>query len=356
MEKLVRQIIDKFSSIRDLHSNGSLASSMEKLVRQIIDKFSSIRRPKNWVLKLVSLLFALFLWYFVVGEDKVDMNVTIPVEIVNLPRELVISNQFKKQLEVTISGQRSLIRGMTEQHISRTIDLSKASPGTVVIQNHPDSISLPRGLSILRIQPPTITLLLDRLIQKELPIKPILVGKLDDNYKLESVTADPPTLEISGPQSILGIEQILNTSPIDINGLSQSTVKQVPLALKTAISDLIGEPVVAVRINIVEMQQQMEIADIPIEFDRAEDNQTGVIYQLQPPTINVTAEIPLSMAQTTNNIRDIFNAKVSPETLQTGSTELKVHVDTPPTVKIISIKPETVILKISQTRRLKIKP
>jgi hypothetical protein len=96
---------------------------MEKLVRQITDSLSSFPRPKNWMLKLLSLLFALFLWYFVVGEDKVDMNVTLPVEIVNLPRDLIISNQFKKQLEVTVSGQRSLIRSMTTQHISRTIDL-----------------------------------------------------------------------------------------------------------------------------------------------------------------------------------------------------------------------------------------
>ena len=97
---------------------------MEKLVRQIIDTVISVPRPKNWALMLLSFFFALFLWYFVVGEDKVDMNVTIPVEIVNLPRDLVISNQFKKQLEVTISGQRSLIRALTEQHISRSIDLS----------------------------------------------------------------------------------------------------------------------------------------------------------------------------------------------------------------------------------------
>lgn len=329
---------------------------MEKLVRKIIDNFSSVRRPKNWVLKLVSLLFALFLWYFVVGEDKVDMNVTIPVEIVNLPRDLVISNQFKKQLEVTISGQRSLIRGMTSQHISRTIDLSKASPGTVVIQNHLDSIKLPRGLSILRVQPPTITLLLDRLIQKELPIKPILVGKVHNSYKLQTVTADPPTLEISGPQSILGAEQDLRTSPIDINGLNGSAVKQVPLALKPAIADLIGEPVVAVRLNIVELNQEMEFADIQVEIKSDAETQTGQIYQLLPPTISITAEIPLKMAQATKDIRGLFHAEISPETLQAGSFELKVLVETPPKVKIIAIKPETVTLKISQTRPLKIKP
>jgi YbbR domain-containing protein len=329
---------------------------MEKLVRQIIDNVSSFRRPKNWVLKLASLFFALFLWYFVVGEDKVDMNVTIPVEIVNLPRDLVISNQFKKQLEVTISGQRSLIRGMTSQHISRTIDLSKASPGTVVIQNHLDSIKLPRGLSILRVQPPTITLLLDRLIQKELPIKPILIGKVHKSYKLETVTADPPTLEISGPHSILGAEQDLRTSPIDINGLNESAVKQVPLALKPEIADLIGEPVVAVRLNIVELNQKMEFTDIPVEIESGIGNQTGKIFQLLPPTISLTAEIPLKMAQTTKDIRSLFHAKISPETLQAGRVELKVLVEPPPKVKIIAIKPGTVTLKISQTRPLKIKP
>jgi YbbR domain-containing protein len=329
---------------------------MEKLVQQIINNISSFPRPKNWVLKLLSLLFALFLWYFVVGEDKVDMNVTIPVEIVNLPRDLVISNQFKKQLEVTVSGQRSLIRGISTQHISRTIDLSKASPGTVVIQNHPDSISLPRGLSILRVQPPTLTLLLDRLIQQELPIKPVLVGKVHANYSLESVTVDPPTLEISGPQSILASEHNLVTNPVDISGLEEPTVKQVSLALKPEIADLIGEPVVAVRLNIVELKQDMEFADLPVELDISNGRQTGIIYQLLPPTVSITAEIPQSMTQATNKIRELLHAKVSPETLQAGSAILKVVIDGPSQVKVLSIKPETVLLKITQTRILKIKP
>ena len=329
---------------------------MEKLVRQIIDNVTSFQRPKNWVLKLVSLFFALFLWYFVAGEDKVDMTVTIPVEIVNLPRELVISNQFKKQLEMTVSGQRSLIRGMTSQHTSRTIDLSKASPGTIVIQNPPDSISVPRGLSILRLQPPTITLLLDRLIQKELAIKPALVGKVHKDYRLESVTADPPTLEISGPQAILGKKQHLTTSPIDINDLSQSEVKQVSLALQPEIADIIGEPVVAVRLNVIELIKEMTFDDIPIELDIAENKQTEAIYQLLPPTLSITAEIPQTMLKATDNIRGLFHARVSPENLQAGNTKLQVLVETPPGAKVLTINPETVTLKISETRKLKIKP
>ena len=95
---------------------------MEKLVQQIIAYLNTIPRPKNWVLKLISFFFALFLWYFVAGEDKVDMNVSVPIEIVNLPHDLVISNPFRKQLDVTVSGQRSLIRGLSTQNISRTVE------------------------------------------------------------------------------------------------------------------------------------------------------------------------------------------------------------------------------------------
>ena len=329
---------------------------MEKLVRQIITKVSSYRRPKNWVLKLVSLFFALFLWYFVVGEDKVDMNVTLPVEIVNLPRDLIISNQFKKQIEVTISGQRSLIRGMSEQHISRSIDLSKATPGTIVIPNDPDSISLPRGLSILRVQPPTLTLLLDRLIQKELPIKPILVGKVHKDFRLDSVTVDPLALKISGPQAILDQEENLKTLPIVINGLSESAVKQVSLALKNEISDLIGEPVVAVRLNLSALKKEMKFTDIPIDFEHDKGKQTEMIYRLSPTTVSIGAEIPQGMIRKQNGLKSLFHAKIKPETLQPGSLKLKVLVEAPRQIKIISVSPDTVTLKISETRRLKIKP
>ena len=328
---------------------------MEKLVRQIIDSVSSYRRPKNWVLKLLSLSFALFLWYFVVGEDKVDMNVTLPVEIVNLPRDLIISNQFKKQLEVTISGQRSLIRGMAEQHISRSIDLSKATPGTVVLQNDPGSISLPRGLSILRVQPPTLTLLLDRLIQKELAIKPELVGKVHKDFRLDSVTVEPLTLNISGPQSILDQEKNLSTAPIDINGLNQSAVKQVSLDLKHEISDLIGEPVVAVRLNVSELKKELEFADIQIDFEHDKGKQTETIYRLLPPTVNITAEIPQGMLRDPDGLRSLFQAKIIPETLKPGSLKLKVLVEAPAHIKIISVSPDTVTLAIDETRKLKVK-
>lgn len=328
---------------------------MEKLVRQIVEYVSSFPRPKNWVLKLLSFCFALFLWYFVVGEDKVDMNVTIPVEVVNLPRDLVISNQFKKELEVTVSGQRSLIRGMAEQHISRTIDLSKAKPGTVVIQHQPDSIRLPRGISILRLQPTSVTLLLDELIDKVLEIKPVLTGKLNKNFRLDSVTLEPSSLAISGPKEIIGLEEFINTMPIDISGLQQTTVKQSSLDLKPYIADLIGEPVVSVKLNIVGLKAERRISGLPVEFTPINGKSSEIIYQLKPSTVSISAELPVSLIQQTKNLQSLFHAKVKPEPLKAGSYKLKVSVEGPAGVKILSVSPETVTLEIGETKKLKVK-
>jgi len=328
---------------------------MEKLVRQIVEYISSVPRPKNWVLKLLSFFFALFLWYFVVGEDKVDMNVTIPIEIVNLPRDLVISNQFKKELEVTVSGQRSLIRGLTAQHTPRTIDLSKASPGTVVIQNQPDSIPLPRGISILRLQPTSVTLLLDQLIQKKLAIKPVLTGKINKDFRLDSVTVEPSLLEISGPKKIIGMEEFINTDPIDISGLQKTTVKESSLDLKPYIADLIGEPVVSVRLNIVGIKSEQRISGIPVQFKPTNGKPSEVIYQLKPSTVSISAELPVSIIKQTSDLKGLFLAKVKPVPLKAGSSELKVSVAGPAGVRILSISPETITLEIDETKKLKVK-
>lgn len=169
---------------------------------------------KNWLLKLLSLIIGASLWYFVVGEDRVDLIVTIPLELRNLPTELVIANQYKRDIEVALSGPRRLIQEMRQQNISLPIDLSTAQPGAMVIQNKADAIPLPQGISVQRVQPATLTLLVDRLIQKDFPITAVTKGKPAAGYSLESLNLKPPRITVTGPQTVLEKEQGLTTSPM----------------------------------------------------------------------------------------------------------------------------------------------
>lgn len=330
---------------------------MEKLVKQILG-----RRPprrgrshawtENWGLKLLSLCFAIFLWYFVVGVDKVDMTVYVPIEIINLPRDLVISNQFKKQLEVTVSGPRGLIRGITNQDITRPIDLSKATPGTVVVRNDADSIPFPRGIKVLRIQPAQTIFLLDRLVQKEFPIKPIVVGSPPKGYKLGSIQLEPPTISVTGPQAVLG-GQTLITDPIDVSGLTGPITKQVTLNMKPELADLIGEPVVTARINVQEKTVTRDIARVSVAASR---NGPPVDYRIRPATVDIRAELPVGLLKNTHNLKSLFLAQVNLDDLPPGTHEVEVRVNATKEVKILKVSPAKVTVSIWVPRKTVTRP
>jgi YbbR domain-containing protein len=299
--------------------------------------------PKDWFIKLISLLFAIFLWYFVSSEDRVDMNIQVPVEIVNLPRDLVISNPYKNSLDVTVSGPRGLIRRIS-QGISRSIDLSKATPGNLVIANDPDSISVPRGVNVLRINPTHITLLLDRLIKKELPIKAITHGRLPEEYELVSIAVQPPQLDVAGPQEILGQEVLLQTKPIDLTDVTASTSKQISLDLSTKMADLIGDPMVTAQIEIKDKMIEKEVGRIEVTPTGLPPTKT---VKISPTRLTIKTLMPMALAKRQGKtVGDLFTATVNLDGLQPGPHKVTPILKPPPEVTIEQITPETVTVEI----------
>lgn len=319
---------------------------MEKLVKQIIRRTPApnlLNWPNNWGLKLISLIFAILLWYFVVGEDKVDTTIYIPVEIVNLPKELVISNQFKKQLEATVSGPRGLINGINRQRVTRTINLAKATPGTIVIRNEPETIQFPRGVTISRIQPSHITLLIDELVEKELPVQARTTGDPASGHELAGVIFDPPLIKISGPKAIVGREKLLTAKPIDINGLKGPATIQVPLELRPALLELMGETVVTANVVVREKTMEKTITDVPVHLAGADPMRKVTI---DPDTISIRAMLPLSSR---GNQTRLFDASVSTEDLSVGIHRVPVKITSPEQIKIIEAVPSTVTVRIGRS-------
>ena len=318
---------------------------MEKLVKQIIRRLPApnfLNWPNNWGLKLLSLIFAIFLWYFVVGEDKVDTTVYIPVEIVNLPRDLVISNQFKKQLEATVSGPRGLISGINRQRITRTINLAKATPGTMVIRNEPETIQFPRGVTVSRIQPTHITLLIDELLEKELQIQARTTGTPASGHELAGVVFEPASIKISGPKAIVGREKLLAAKPIDISGLKGPATIQVPLELRPALLELMGETVVSANVVIREKTMEKTIVNVPVHLSEADSARKVTI---EPDTISLRALLPLSSK---GNHAGLFEASISTAGLSAGTHRLPVKITGPEQIKIIETVPPTVTVRIGR--------
>lgn len=315
---------------------------MEKLA-QIPEGFLKNRQifnspPKELLLRLVSLCLGAILWYLVVGEDQVDMNVVVPIEILNLPSDLVISNPFKKDIEVSVHGPRSMIQDLRNRNITRPVNLSDAKPGSVVIRNDGNSIPFPKGITVMRLQPTNTTIVLDRLAKKDFPINPVTEGKVSAGYWLKKITLEPNHLTISGPKTVLNSVLVLKTYAINLDGLDQPTTLQLPLNLNPDFLNLIGETVVSANIEVEEAVQTKTVHGIPVNIREA-----GISVRSAPNAVSVEASIPENLIRDTPELAMLFRASASardvdlPKKIPVNVTGINVPGHTP--IKILVIRP-----------------
>ena len=211
---------------------------------------------------------------------------------------------------------------MRQQHISRPVDLSKAEPGSMVIQNDSHSIRFPQGIAVQRLQPANITLLVDRLVEKEFPITAVTRGKPAAGYLFEEVVLNPAKIAVTGPQAYLARETALKTHQINLDGLHQSSQFQVHLNLSDALVKLIGETVVQANVVIREAMIRRTVPGIPINARGY--GQEGM--RIVPPTVTVEADIPELVAQETPEPAMLFRAVLSGELdLETGELVVMVN-------------------------------
>ena len=307
-------------------------------------KFKLVRnKPKNWILKAISLSLAVMLWYFIVGEDQVDVTVKIPIEVLNLPPDLTISNQYKKDIEVAVRGPRSLVAELRNRNISRPVNLSDAQPGTIVIKNDENSIPFPKGITVQRLQPTNITILLDELVQKNFSINPVVEGELAPGYVLQQLYLDPDHLVISGPKNFLEKDLALETYVINLEGLDHSTTLQVHLNLAPAFLDLIGETVVSARLDVREKYSDQTVENIPVNV-----RELSMPVTVEPDSITVKASIPENLIKDTPELSMLFRASVSinkisaPQQISVIVNGVNVPGHDP--IMILSVNPKQVIV------------
>lgn len=174
---------------------------------------------RNWPSKLLSLLLALVLWYFVVGEERAEVGLTVPLVLVNIPRDLVVVNPVPHGIDIRVNGPRSLVRSLSAEDLSKTLDLSNTRPGSVSFSISAEGIALPRGVIITRIHPTQVTVVLERQVHKTVTVRPRLNGRPAKGYEIESVEVRPERVEISGPEKVLAGTDYLYTRPVEIGGL-----------------------------------------------------------------------------------------------------------------------------------------
>lgn len=205
---------------------------------------------ENWTLKLISLIFAVLLWFFIMGERRLEVGYRVPLELQNLPRELMVANEVPSMVDVRISGPRTLLMKVSPNDISITVDLSGLRPGLTSFRRLDERLNLPSGLRVTRLSPSFVDLRLERIQQKDVPVKISLTGEPLAGFQIGSIKAVPDQVTIEGAESELKNVTDVTTEEVDLSGVNSSFSLIVPLTHRGSYSWFKNEKTTEIQVFI----------------------------------------------------------------------------------------------------------
>ena len=178
---------------------------------------------KNLGLKLLALGLAIMFSYYVNNEsNSTVISFIAPIEIKSLPPNKVILEPEIRQALVTVRGPSFLVsRVATSAPVSK-IRLPEQLGNHYEVSLNRSLLTVPPPVEVTTIEPATLTLELDDIATKEVPVRVPRIGALTNGRKVARITVTPESVVVSGPASKLGDIQSVNTRPIDLTDLDDS--------------------------------------------------------------------------------------------------------------------------------------
>jgi YbbR domain-containing protein len=243
---------------------------------------------RNWGLKAISLILAIGLWYYAVGEENIEVTRVIPLKITLENEQMTVSEVSAKALEVTLSAPRALIVNLASQGIQAVHRIKEIkTAGEYSFRVEPSEIQLPSfQVRVIAIKPALVTVKLDELIVQRLEIQPDFKGEPAIGYKLLAgeIRMDPSAVMTQGPKGVLEKMTAVKTGPIDLVGRIRSFHRTVELRLPPGVKPL-GESIVDVYIPLREEFSETEFKDVPVRVLRAQG--TDGIVSLDPEKVSL---------------------------------------------------------------------
>ena len=207
---------------------------------------------RNWFAKLFSLVLATMLWITISSEANSEIGIVIPLEYKNIPGRYEVTGDTTNTVEVRLRGPATLIREISPQDISATVDLGGLRPGEKIVQLSQQNVRAPFGIEIVRVNPAQVRLNLEPTMSKTLPVVVQTLGQPAPGFEIASMTVTPRVVEVQGPASKVELLESVPTAIVRVGGRNASFAESVDLDLPDPMVRLQLLSPVEVRINIKE--------------------------------------------------------------------------------------------------------
>lgn len=298
---------------------------------------------------LLAFVLSVAVWVSAVSSadpDEVRAYPTpIPLEIIGQDPSLILTSELPATVDVTLRAPQSVWALLeTQQNAVRAIlDLSGLSAGehTVNIQVqvtlHPTQIVLTN--------PETVTVKLEPLATKTLPVSLSLSGQPAAGYQTGEATRDVTEVSITGPESIVN-DAIRARAVVNLDGVRESINESVQIQIINSTNEPLRGLTVQPDTTLVDVpvSQQGGFRDVAVKV--VVHGQVAIGYRLEnisvfPPVVTVFANDPAIV----NALPGVVETQ--PLDLQDAKEDIstRLSLDLPPDITIVG--PQTVQIQVS---------
>lgn len=188
---------------------------------------------KDLSTKIISLLFAIFLWFYIIQVQSPEIERTVkdvPVQFTKSELEargLTLLNDKEVEVNVKIKGQRKYITGIEKEDITVVADVSQIySTGT---HNINTKVVLPYGnLEVTDQSPSSVSVTVEEIVEQEKELKFNIIGEPAEGYCVGTIKTTPEKIKVKGPKSIVNsIEHLVADLDVEEKSEDISTVEEI---------------------------------------------------------------------------------------------------------------------------------
>lgn len=279
------------------------------------------------------------LWLAVGGEERTETNLNIPLELVNLPSNLMVTSEVPSYIQVRVSGPRGLIRSLSQRRLTHSLDLADIKAGRQTFPLGVGSFNFPRGVQVTRVQPNPLILTFTPTVTRTLPVQPVFLGRPPEGFEVKSIKTRPAKVKVKGPERELDELKFLPTLPLDLTNLTGAATLSTTLNFQDLHISMVEQVPILADIEVSPKTLKRTFGDIPVVAQ-------PLSAKLSPERVAVTIEGP--WPQVKNLEAKDLKASVSTGGLTPGRYRLRVQVQLPEGLAVDKVSPQDLMARIEK--------
>jgi len=296
---------------------------------------------RNIGLKFLSICIAALLWLVVAGDRVVERAIRVPIEFQNLPQGLEIIGDPPEDVDVRLRGSSGALARLGPGDLSAVIDVRNARPGRRLFHLTPSEIKVPYGIGVVQVAPATLPIGFENSIVRIVKVRPPIEGSPAPGYEVGSITSDPATVEVIGPESSLrGLDEAM-TEPVSVADATRSIREVVTIGVADPAVRLRTPQTAAVTVQIVAGSSTRALGAVPVQIRNLAEPLRG---RLVPQTVTVT--VRGTEAAVSALTPAALEAHVDAGGLAAGDHTVAVRVGAGQGLTIEGVAPQSVRLRI----------